>query len=601
MRIGRLVTLALTLALLAPLAAAQLSVRSAIDADEVYVGQSVGFRIVVEGTQEALAPTLEGGGWFRAQYLGAQPASSAFVQIINGRRTETRTERIVFEYAVTPLREGLLTIPSAQIRAGAETLTTEPVTVRVRPPAEREDFFLTLEVEDEDGVVFVGEPVRVRLVWHLASNAGSPSFTLPFDGEAFESWEIPLGEISRAEFDANYYGVQLNGGGEPARIGSAVVDGRQFRTLTAQRMLIPRRTGEFVIGPATVAFGEVLQERRSLFDRARTRTVVVASGAETLRVEPLPTEGRPSSFTGLVGEYSVEARATPTAVNVGDPITIEVIVRGPHPLEIIPEINLAELAGFGEDFRVSEQRDPARQLADGSGLVFRQTARARSDSVKEIPPIELGYFDPAQGVYRIASSRPIALEVRPTRQVGLADAMGGARAPVGEEIESVEGGLGSNYAGPSALVDRGFSLGAQMTSARTAVLLGAPVGAWALASVVVAVRRRGSAGETARRKRRAFVEARSRLRGVEDADGVSRVVRDAFADRLGRARGSMAAGECAEAAAERGSEELSGRVREVLSACDAARFGGGGADVGSLRERAATLLAELERSMKGGA
>lgn len=589
----------MAVALLAAGAAAQVIVRTSVDADEVYVGESVGFRVVVEGTQNAAAPTLQSGEEFRARYLGAQPASSSMVQIINGRRTEERTERVVFEFAITPLREGLLTIPSMRIDAEGGALTTDPVTIRVRPPAQREDFFLRLEVDDEDGVVYEGQPVRVRLVWHLASNAGSPSFSLPFDEEAAESWEIPLGQISRAEFDANYYGVQLNGQGEPGRIGTAVVDGRQFRTLTVQTMLIPRRVGPLTLGPATVAFGEVLQERRSLFDRARTRRVVVASGSRTLRVEPLPSEGRPSNFTGLVGEYRVLLGATPREVNVGDPITIEVAVQGPHPLEIIPDIDLAELPGFSEDFRVSEQRDPPERLEDGSGIVFRQTVRARSDSVKEIPPIELGYFDPERGGYRVASSDPIPLDVRPTRQVSLADAVGGSPATVGEEIESVEGGLGSNYTGREALVDQGFSLGAQMTSARTAVVLGAPVGAWALASVVVAVRRRGSAGEAARRKRRAFGEARSRLRGVEDAEGVSRVLRDAFADRLGRARGSMTTGECAEAA-ERGSAELSGRVRELLSACDAARFGGGQADLASLRERAASLLSDLERSMKGG-
>ena len=55
---------------------------------------------------------------------------------------------------------------------------------------------------------------------------------------------------------------------------------------------------------------------------------MVSSQPLKLTVLPLPEEGKPSGFYGLVGQYTISASATPTKVNVGDPITLTVKVGG---------------------------------------------------------------------------------------------------------------------------------------------------------------------------------------------------------------------------------------------------------------------------------
>ena len=70
----------------------------------------------------------------------------------------------------------------------------------------------------------------------------------------------------------------------------------------------------------------------------------------------------------------------------------------------------------------------------------------------EIPAIELPYFDPKQGAYRVARSKPIQVHVEPSRIVTADDVEGlGAATPRQLEVESSEQGIAHNYVDLSAL------------------------------------------------------------------------------------------------------------------------------------------------------
>ena len=149
-----------------------------------------------------------------------------------------------------------------------------------------------------------------------------------------------------------YVAVPFLGSEVLARRGQGTLNGEQFTTLTLEKVLIPRETGQFRIGPAAVELNIVTGQapsrsifddffsgssflRNSPFSREVTRKLVVPSNELNLEVLPLP-EPRPPSFTGLVGAYSIETAAAPTEVNVGDPITLTIRIRGPEPLDNIP-------------------------------------------------------------------------------------------------------------------------------------------------------------------------------------------------------------------------------------------------------------------------
>src|SRR5690606_11361595 len=149
-------------------------------------------------------------------------------------------------------------------------------------------------------------------------------------------------------------------------------------------------------------------------------TQVVASAPVSLRVRPLPSEGRPGSFSGLVGRYAVEAKAEPRDVRVGDPITLTVTVRGDGPAEEIPTLDLAGQDGFGDQFKLTGERPTTELLPDVKR--FTTMIRAREADVSAVPPIELTYFDARAGEYRTAASDAIPLRVQAAQRVALPDA-----------------------------------------------------------------------------------------------------------------------------------------------------------------------------------
>jgi hypothetical protein len=155
------------------------------------------------------------------------------------------------------------------------------------------------------------------------------------------------------------------------------------------------------------------------------RKVIAPSNTPELCVKPLPLDGRPSRFSAYVGKFSISARATPTEAQVGDPITLTVQVSGTPCVEHIQLPALDSLAAFTNDFKILPQRDSGRHQP-GSGKVFTRTIRPLRADVKEIPGVELAYFDEQLRKYMIARTDPIPLTVKQVKVVSGVDADGSA-------------------------------------------------------------------------------------------------------------------------------------------------------------------------------
>jgi len=579
--------LALALALLAALAddahaQQRVSATLQVEAGRVYVGQPFQAAVIVTGPDEVSEPDVS--AW-RAQGLtvearGTQTFMSS--EIINGRMAQTR--RVLYNYAVTAFEPGVVVLPPVTVSAGGQTYSTDRAAVEVREPEEVEEFHLRLEVEDD--TLYVGQATRVRLTWYVGLEPRGVSFSLRGDRDAFELLSPPETEVIReARRQGRLFGINLSGSEAQAVQGQGRLNGARFTTLTIEQVLIPRRAGTLTIGPAIVA-GE------ATFGRSPQR-FAVPSEAVTLDVRPLPEQGRPAGFTGLVGDYEVQATATPTQVRVGDPITLTVRVLGPPPIEAIPPLNLNAQESLTRGFKVPTEISTPE--VGESVKTFVQTIRAKTADVSEIPAIELPYFDPERGEYIIARSAPIPIVVEETAEVTLEDAFGGdGVGPVGERVRTRTGGLAHNYEGKGALADQGFNLDEMVFSARGAALMAAPAGVFALAAIGGAIRRRAAMVRTDRRE-----TTSERLRRIDAARGTSGEIAAAMSDAVRDEAAAacdldtgarLTAGEVGEALRARGIPR-GAEVERLLRRCDEVRFGGArDGDVEALRAEAKGLV-----------
>ncbi len=192
-----------------------------------------------------------------------------------------------------------------------------------------------------------------------------------------------------------------------------LVGGRQFKVLEISRSHLPDDPGQLVVPAPILRFayatrfredfvsGRVALDRRDAFVRGKPLT---------LRIRPLPTEGRPPEFTGGVGRFSVRAEASPRSIEVAQSFKLALHIEGKGNLQHLDPPALEQLAGFPEGFHVLGKVDDK----SGTRRTVTWDLAPLSAAVKEVPPIRLAFFDPGPPAgYRTTKTQSIPLEVRP--------------------------------------------------------------------------------------------------------------------------------------------------------------------------------------------
>ena len=181
--------------------------------------------------------------------------------------------------------------------------------------------------------------------------------------------------------------------------------GRRYRVTRERRVLFPARAG-----PLRIPEAALYCDLEAADGRRRVR-VPVAEAA--LPVAPLPDEGRPPGFTGLVGEVHVVTRLEPEVVALGGSAGLWILVQGLANLWAIDApLREGDLPGA----EVFAER-PGLEIDAGRDLAVRRTFRyrlvPRRTGALEIPEVAIPYFDPATGRYALARGPARTLRVEP--------------------------------------------------------------------------------------------------------------------------------------------------------------------------------------------
>ena len=495
-----------------------LSVTAQVKDTDIFKGEPFMLTVQVRGTDTPVTPDMSVITDFDVQSAG-KPNSQVFSYNFNGRQITRRT--LVYSYILTPLKTGRLTIPPVTVQSGPEKDSTRPIVINVRKPSETEDFKLRIDVRPDS--CYTGQPVTLTATWYVGRDVRDFRFTLPVLSDShFETADIDT-EIGPGRRD-RYLHAPVNGEKLIAEKGEGTLDGKKYLTVRFSKVLIPRKPGTVKgIGGTVVCLavtGYTRKRSRDPFDdffggdfsfgprkRAVTKKYVVPSNSLDLTVKPLPEQGRPADFSGLVGKYSVTASAAPTDVYVGDPITLTVRVTGPHYLDNVELPPLGQQTDLTDAFKIPSEM--AEGKVNGPVKVFTQTIRAKRADVKEIPRIRVPYFDAQTETYTAAYTEPIPLSVKGTRVVTAMDAEGTASGGVpATRLEKWSKGIAHNYEDMSVIEDMSGGQGAQVFSAVWWVMMGTPVFAYLLLfSMAWAVRRRTADPDAvaARRAYRRFI------------------------------------------------------------------------------------------------
>lgn len=533
------------------------------------------FRVVFTATYESgkisdfAPPSFEG---FEV-LAGPVQSTSTNYQNINGQSSTTHTRS--YTYTVRVVQEGKVTVPSASIKIGKDTYTTDPKTVEAvkgqvpdggsSSAGQRAGDDLRLRVSVSKTRVVVGEPVIVTLKLYVQSSAisGFEDVRFPtFDGFWSQEIDAPQNiQFVRENYDGQIYNAAL----------------------LRRYMLLPQQTGTLTIEPSElVCLLQIQAEQtgpRSIFDdffsSYQTIRKRVASEPVTINVSALPA-GAPASFTGGVGSFRLSAGFDSDSVAAHEATSLKITISGTGNINLVdaPKVRLpADFESY--DVRKTENITTGASGSTGT-LTFEYPFIPRAPGTFDLEPVEFTYYDIDAGRYRTLSSGPLSLKV------GEGTRTDAAVIPSGVSKRSVES-LGEDIRFISTTTNL-RKAGRMMVSSPAmiiipTVILLAAAAVWVLLARSI-VRRSDVAGT---RNRKAMKVARARLKNASAF--LRQGLYGAFYEELHKALHGYISDKLmlpvADLTRERIGEELRARgkdeaviqeLSDILDACEYARY-----------------------------
>ncbi len=573
-----------------------------VDAETaIYPGDVFQYSIVVEGGAKPSKIDISPLAPFHPQPAG------------DGTSYQQFNDQVVISYSsnygITAKEAGTMRLPPVTVVVGGKTYTTNAVDVTVSKPGTTDR--MSVEFTISDRKCYAGQPIVMTVRWIVSSRWQNVAFDVPvFESPGFLIEEVASSGAAPAE--------QTVIDGVPTAVKGTrqSIKGMESEIYTFSKVLIPQRAGRIRLDPVSVSANMAVGRVRtnSVFNpySIKYERVSVQSEPVDLEVLAVPQEGKPAEFYGLVGQYTISASAAPTKVSVGDPITLTIRIGGNRYLKPVQWPELEQVPELATNFKIPAEK--ASPTIENGQKVFTQTLRANSDTVTQVPPIPLAYFDSQSGKYVVARTEPIPLEVSPTKILTNADMEAASSGPANSDggakylspVQAIRQGLSANYYGPEILADQRFSLAAAVLNPGYAAIWSIPLAALVVSAVVRLAGRTSPELLARKRRRQAMGLAMRRLRAVTSADDRQRpeqlleAMKGYIGDRFDRVAASLTADDCRDVIAQAIDDAtLASRYRDLIAACEGARYASLAAEIGSSRvQEAVELIDAIEKRLK---
>ncbi len=354
-----------------------------------------GPRQVIQGQQFQLEYTLynaSGKDLKLPEFKGCKvlyqgTSSGTSVSVVNGKVDRQTTETHVITLRAE--KEGSYTFAPATISADGRTLSTNTWKLTVLPPdkasassgrsggqsSDNTTLFACLILSKSR--IYEQEAVLATIkLYTQASGVQAENYSFPsFEGFVVQDIDLPQNTSFSLE---NYNGVNYK------------------VAVLKQCLLFPQRTGKITITPGKFDFQvETYQLVNGPFGPMRVPQGVsrsVSTNTTSVEVMPLPS-GKPASFMGGVGDFSLSSSISSTHVKANEAITLKLTIKGSGNLKYLknPELQLPN------DFDTYDPKVDVNVKASAGGVSGTRTVEyttiPRFAGTFKIPAVEFSYFD----------------------------------------------------------------------------------------------------------------------------------------------------------------------------------------------------------------
>lgn len=375
---------------------------------------------------------------------------------INGRMEAS--EQVTFTYILLATAEGEFNIPPASITVDGKKIVSNAVGIKVLPAGQAsansgsnrpsrtvgsstdiagDELFIRATLNKTN----VYEQEAVLLTYKVYSMVNLTNLDNPTpDLKGFHIQEVELPREKQFEMD--------------------VYNGRNYQTLVWRQFVIfPQQSGKIEIPPLTFEGIVAVQTRRSMdpFEmmfNGRSAYVDVKKSLTTnklvLDVKALPS-AKPVSFTGAVGNFSINSSLSTTTLKTNEEMTLKVTVKGSGNMKLMGAPSIE----FPSEFEVYDPVISNNFSLKSNGFtgekVYEYLITPRSSGTFVLPAAEFTYFDTVSGTYKTVKSETYTINVEKgneTAQVSASSYVGKEKSKVlATDIRHIKLGNSSNVSG----------------------------------------------------------------------------------------------------------------------------------------------------------
>ena len=436
----------------------QLSVKapSSVPAGQTF---EVVYTINVKGSKSFQAPSFEGLDLLYGPY---QSQSRSF-QFVNGRQSQSFS--LSFTYGLQAQKEGTVNVGAASIIVDGKTYQSKPFTINVtqgypdNPAQAGAASTPTASPRTQDNAEHADRQSRHSLPPEVSDQdlfiTVHPDKKNPYIGEQvilnyriYTSVPVEQFVVNKTPSNKGFWVEELEV--DPQSQNQEVIDGRNYVYADIRRVaLFAQNEGLHTVEPMEVeALAQVAVQRQrtnsiwDLFDDpffATMQTVKkeLKTPSLSINARPLPEEGRPLSFDGLVGDFDIDFDCDLQSIKTNEAATFRFTVSGQGNIEMIhaPQIM------FPPDFEVYEPKISYSKSNNAEGVggkaVFEYIVVPRHPGIYKIDAFSYSFFNPSTGKYEEKNIHEVVLNVEAGKNTAMA-ASGGLDTRTGSDIEYIK-------------------------------------------------------------------------------------------------------------------------------------------------------------------
>lgn len=445
------------------LAKPQIQVQATVDRNAIALGETITVVVSVKADEsvDVQDPKLNDLDGF--DIINQWNSNSVRSSFVNGHMAHEVVKSI--NYTMTPQRQGSLTIGAFEVNVEGQIYRTQPITVRVQGQASPQNpsgrqqkqyqRVLPPNFDDEDGdpLQRLEEEMFNQLLQRRGLNPNNPGApgagsipggrsrpkvepqlrTLPTNPdeaffiqvevdklEVFENEQITVSwylytrgqmeSLDRVKFpDLKGFWKEIIEEIPQLQFTEEIINGVVYRkALLASHALFPIKAGTSYIDEYKIKSRVRLPVAGFGFGVGRSYEYQKTSKKVSIKVNPLPNEGRPKSFTGAVGQFEVHAKIENQQFPVNQPFSLKIRFEGEGNAKLIelPAIQ------WPDGIEVYDTKTDSKFFKTGTSYKeFEVLLIPRKTGPVEIPSFEFSQFNPKTKKYEIKKTEVITLKI----------------------------------------------------------------------------------------------------------------------------------------------------------------------------------------------